>query len=107
MRTSRQEITQVLRNYDLGDLKTYRTIKDGMMNLNAKIHTTRGKFVFRKHALKQFENHRNKPRSIMFEHEILNNLYKNDFSVPIPLKNKRGETFTTALKNYFTIFPFI
>ncbi|MBT7903715.1 phosphotransferase [Candidatus Woesearchaeota archaeon] len=107
MRTSRQEITQVLSRYNLGELERYKTIKDGLMNLNAEVRTTKGRFVLRKHAIKQFENPNTKAESIRYEHDILKYLYQNNFSVPVPVKNELGGTFTMKGDHFFTLFSFI
>ncbi len=81
---TKKEIDQFIQNYEIGKLKSYEEIIEGIENSNYKIITNQNKYI-----LTIFEK-RVKTKDIPFFIDLQNHLSSNVFKCPLPIKNKSG-----------------
>jgi len=103
MRLTKKEITELLKNYNIGTLLSYKKTRTGVANHNWIIKTTDGKFVLR--GVSKFK----KLKEIKFELEYLDYFYKNGFpyQIPQPVINNKSKFITKFKNNYFWIYSYI
>ena len=92
------EIKRVLRNYDLGELKSARRIERGFVNENWIIETTQGRyFLKRRHPdLRDTE-------LIIFQHALISYLRHLGFPVPEILSTAGGDTLVVLDGDFYEI----
>ena len=77
----KKEIVQFLKDYDIGNLKGFEGIKQGIENTNYLIKTTKNKYI-----LTIFEK-RIKRSELPFFIELMDFSNKNNISCPVSIKN--------------------
>ena len=81
---SAEDLTDFLREYDLGDLLSYKGIAEGVENSNFLVHTTRG-YCF----LTLYEK-RVAPEDLPFFLGLMEHLAARGLNCPQPVKNRAG-----------------
>jgi len=97
-----QEIKRILSNWDIGDIHKITLIKEGEVNTNWIIKSSKGKFVLRK------VKEERKPSELEFEFLYLSYLKKDNFSykIPLPLQTKNKKKFLEE-NGLFWIYNFL
>ena len=98
---SKANINQILENYNLGQLKDYRGIKEGIENTNYSIVTTTNKYI-----ITIFER-RVDTSQIPFFFEIMHNSNTSGIECPVPIKNKTGKYVSKIKNKKMAIFLFL
>ncbi len=80
----KEKISSILSNYNLGNLKKFEGIKEGIENTNYSIETNKGKYI-----LTIYEKRVNK-HDLPFFSELMLGLNKKSFICPKPISNKNG-----------------
>jgi len=103
MQLSKKQIEEILDNWDLGKLKSYKKAEKGLVNHNWIIKTNKGKYVLR--GVIFFRE----LKDIKFEIKYLDYLKNKKFpyEVPAPVKTKNKRLFLRIGKNYFWVYKFI
>ncbi len=78
----KEKINSILSNYNLGKMKRFEGIKEGIENTNYLIETDRGKYI-----LTIYEKRVNK-EDLPFFSELILGLSKKNFTCPKPISNK-------------------
>src|SRR2546423_15230696 len=81
---SAEDLTDFLREYDLGDLLSYKGIAEGVENSNFLVHTTRGHYI-----LTLYEK-RVAPEDLPFFLVLMEHLAARGITCPQPVKNRSG-----------------
>ena len=95
-----EDFVNILSEYDLGELIHSEAIKQGTVQTNFFIQTTKGKFVFR-----YYEN-RSK-ESVIFESHLLAYLTEHHYPCPTQLKNIQETYVGRHCNKPYVIFEFI
>ena len=95
------EILDIVKMYDIGDLKKYRGIKDGIENTNYYLRTTQSSFI-----LTIFEN-RIKKTKIPKILNLLEYTVKKGISCPLPVSDKQNRIINNYKKKKFSLFNFL
>ena len=85
---NQDEIDEILSNYDLGKLETFKGIEEGIENTNYFISTKNKKYI-----LTVYEK-RVKSKDLPFFSKLMSFLEKANFKCPVPILNKKKETIT-------------
>jgi len=96
-----QEVRIILKNYNLGELKNIKGIKQGIENTNYLIITTFGKFI-----LTLFEK-RVESKELPFFMNLMLYLNNKNISCPKPIKNKNKKTIFQIKNKYASICSFV
>jgi len=90
MKLTKKEIKQISEFYDLGDIKSIKTVSGGWVNHNFNFITSKGSFIIRVlgNKFNKFKKYQ-----LNFEFKILEHLENSNFpyKIPIPLKNIKGK----------------
>jgi len=94
MKLAKKDVEKVCKDYCLGNLKSFKLIKEGLINHNFDVRTEKGIFILR--ILKKGKGPRQKDN----EFKALQFLTKNNYSykTPIPILNKKNKKIS-RLKN--------
>ncbi len=95
------EISDITKNYILGDLETFQGIEEGIENTNYLLITSKGKYI-----LTIFEKRVNEI-DIPFFVNVMKYLYKNQFFCPNPIKDINGNLINEINKKKYIIVSFI
>ena len=98
---SKANINQILENYNLGRLKNYKGIKEGIENTNYYLLTDKKKFI-----ITIFEK-RVDLSQIPFFFEIMHNSKSAGIECPVPLKNKQGNYVSVIKNKKMAVFLFL
>ena len=85
---NQDEIDEILSNYDLGKLETFKGIEEGIENTNYFISTKNKKYI-----LTVYEKRVNS-KDLPFFSKLMSFLDKANFKCPVPILNKKKETIT-------------
>ena len=81
---NKKELLSFMENYEIGILKKYEGILEGIENTNYKLETSKNKYI-----LTIFEK-RVDEKDLPFFINLKNHLFKKKFNCPQPIKNKSG-----------------
>ena len=95
------KINSILSNYDLGNMKKFEGIKEGIENTNYSIETDKGKYI-----LTIYEKRVNK-NDLPFFSELMLGLSKKSFICPKPISNKNGEHISDFGNKKFMIVSYL
>ena len=98
---SENELKEFFSKYNLGSLKNYKGIKEGIENTNYFIQTEKGKFV-----LTLYEKRVNE-KDLPFFISLMRNLFDNDFPCPEPIINKNGNYISEIVKKKAAVISFL
>ena len=103
MKLNKNQIENILNNWNLGKLKTFKKAIKGVVNHNWIIKTTKGKFILRGVVFHK------KLKDLKFELKYTDYLKRKKFpyKVPSPITNKKGKFLFKFGKNYFWIYNYI
>lgn len=90
MRLTIKDANKILQNYNLGEVSTTKRLTSGFANINYKIKTTKGNFLFRICAEKSL-------KEIQYEIKVMNELRRIKFPTAFPIKRK-DEQFINKTK---------
>jgi Ser/Thr protein kinase RdoA (MazF antagonist) len=97
---SKSDMTEILLNYELGELIKFEPINRGTVQTVLLLETTRRKFVF-----KYYEN---RPKeSVLFEVNLIKYLKDRNYPCPALLRNKHGKSIGIYNNKPYVIFEFI
>lgn len=97
---SKENLSKILSNYDLGKIKKVKPFKLGAVQTNLLLETEKDKFVFRYYESRP-------EKYALFEVNILQYLAKHSYPCPAPIRNIHGG-FTGKYKNKpFALFEFM
>ncbi len=97
---TREDFVNILSQYDLGAYTRSEAIRQGTVQTNFFIQTTRGKFVFR-----YYENRSRE--SVLFESDLLAYLTEHHYPCPAQVKNTQGAYVGTYHHKPYVILEFI
>ncbi len=95
------KIAYILSNYNLGDMKKFEGIKEGIENTNYLIETDKGKYI-----LTIYEKRVNKD-DLPFFSELMLGLSKKSFICPKPIPNKNSEYISDFENKKFMIASYL
>ncbi|MBT3169039.1 MAG: homoserine kinase [Candidatus Cloacimonetes bacterium] len=95
-----ENIKKVLENYKLGSLKDCKKISHGFANLNFKITTANGNFLFRINKHQELS-------TIQYELRVLNELKKINFPTAYPISRRDDRFITVTAEDKIVIYDFI
>lgn len=94
------EINKVLSNYNLGEVEKFEILRDGFANINYKITTPKGNFLYR--ICKQ------QPlKFINYELNLLSELKKIEFPIAHPVQRNDGNYICETTEGMVVIYEFI
>src|SRR6201989_2380478 len=82
---STEDLARFLAGYDLGELRSYKGIAEGVENSNFLVHTSAGYYI-----LTLYEK-RVAAGDVPFFLALMEHLAKRGITCPQPVKNRRGE----------------
>ena len=85
---NQKKIEQILSNYNLGKLDSFKGIEEGIENTNYFLSVNKKKFI-----LTIYEK-RVKSKDLPFFSDLMSSLNKAGFKCPTPVTNKKNETLT-------------
>lgn len=97
---SKQEFTEILSNYQLGELKAFNAITEGTVQTNFLLQTTQDTIVFR-----YYENRT--LGSVLFESNLIRYLKRKNYPCPAPIKNRKGKYVTSYNGKPYVVFEFV
>jgi homoserine kinase type II len=97
---SRDDFTEILSNYALGEYRASQPISAGTVQTNFLLQTTKGEFVFR-----YYENRSSK--SILFEINLIRYLRNKHYPCPAPFKNRHGSYVNIYNAKPYVMFEFV
>ena len=83
---SQNNIEEILSNYNLGNLESFKGIEEGIENSNYSLSINKTKFI-----LTVYEK-RVKSEDLPFFSELMSSLNKANFKCPVPIKNNQNKT---------------
>jgi len=86
---SKQDIEQLLKQYDIGDLSDFQEISSGIENTNYFVTTILQVGISKRWVLTLFENL--EQADLPYFCDLTGHLQQDGFKVPAPLKNRSGE----------------
>jgi len=98
---SSTDIKKILNNYEIGGLKKYSGIKEGIENTNYLVDTTKNKFI-----LTIYEE-RTRDDLLPFYMGVMYNSCTNGIKCPTPIKDKNGQLINIFKKKSYGFFKFI
>lgn len=99
MRLTIKDANKVLQNYNFGEVSTTKRLTSGFANINYKIKTTKGNFLFRICAEKSL-------KEIQYEIKVMNELRKIKFPTAFPIKRKDGQFINKTKFGEVVIYNF-
>jgi len=96
-----KELKNFLKKYDLGHLKKFEGILEGIENTNYKITTSKNIYI-----LTIFEK-RVSSEDLPFFIELKNHLYKKNFLCPQPIPNKEGKIINQIMNKSCVLISFL
>ncbi len=98
---SKNELSEILSQYNLGELIDAKPFANGSVQINIRLQTTKGNFVFRYYQ-------RGRPESsVLFEVNLIRHLKNNNYPCPASIKNKYGNVVGCYDNNPYVMFEFI
>jgi len=97
---TKEDFEKIISNYDLGKFKNSKDFKDGAVQTNILIETTKGRFVLR------YYEHRAE-RYVLFEVNILNYFNNHNYPCAMPIINIHGELICQYKSKPYAIFEFV
>ena len=97
----KEKISSILSNYNLGNLKKFEGIKEGIENTNYSIETDKGKYI-----LTIYEKRVNK-HDLPFFSELMLGLSNKGFICPKPISNKNKEYISSFENKKFMIASYL
>ena len=103
MRLTNKEIKEVLKNWNIRDIKKIKKAEKGVVNHNWIIKTSEDEYILR--GLSEDK----KIKGLKFELNYINNLKKDGFpyGLPIAIETKRGEKIIKIGRNYIWLYKLI
>ena len=98
---SQTQLKDFISKYNLGELKDYKEIKEGIENTNYFIKTQKGKFI-----LTLYEK-RVEEKDLPFFISLMRNLFDKNFLSPEPIINKNGNYISEILGKKAAIVSFL
>tara|TARA_B100000029_G_scaffold512962_1_gene611052 strand:+ start:1628 stop:2590 length:963 start_codon:yes stop_codon:yes gene_type:complete len=98
---SKKDILEILKKYNIGKLKKFSGIKEGIENTNYLIFTSKNKFI-----LTIFENRVNKSKIPIFL-KLMTHCSNNKINCPNPIRDNNGNLINTVKVKKFGIFSFL
>ena len=100
MELSRSQIKKLAGKYPVGDLITFKGVKEqGFMNHMYLLKTDKDKFILR------ISKNTKSKRDLLFEIELLNSLH--DIPVPKYVKDKGGQYINRFRGHYYSIYGYL
>jgi homoserine kinase type II len=97
---NKTDITNILSEYNLGDFVSLEPIKNGTVQTNILLKTSKGKFVFRYYECRL-------KNSVLFEVNLIKYLKDKNYPCPAPFRNIHGNFVGMKNNKPFVIFEFI
>jgi len=97
----KDKINSILSNYNLGNMKKFEGIKEGIENTNYSVETDRGKYI-----LTIYEKRVNKD-DLPFFSELMLGLSKENFICPKPIPNKNNQYISEFQNKKFMIVSYL
>jgi|SRR3989344_4757787 len=106
MKLTKKQALKISKEYNLGDVKSFKLIKGGLQNTNFKFSTSYGEFVIR-FIRKNFKEDYLKLKALEFD--VLNYLYDHKFpySIPKPLVSEKGNLLSSLNERIFFVYPYL
>lgn len=95
------EITSILKNYNIGSLEDYSPIEEGIENTNYKI------LVDKKYYILTIYEKRVDESDLPFFCSLTSELHNKKFKCPLPIKNKMGKEISDFRNKKLTILSYI
>jgi len=100
-KVNKKNINSFIKNYNIGTVIKFKGIKEGIENTNYFVQTSKGKFI-----LTIYERRTNK-KDLPFFMKLMDNLNKNNFKCPKPIKNLDGQYISLIKKKPAAIVSFL
>ena len=100
-RINKKNLNVFINQYNVGQVHKFKGIKEGIENTNYFIQTTQGKFI-----LTIYEK-RVKKKDLPFFMKLMENLNKNNFQCPKPIKNLKGKYISSIKKKPAALVSFL
>ena len=97
---TKTDISNILSKYNLGNLVNFKLIKNGAVQTNILLKTSKGKLIFRYYECRS-------KNSVLFEINLIKYLKDKNYPCPAPFGNIYGSFIGTHNKKFFVIFEFI
>ncbi len=98
---NKDEITSILKNYNIGSLEDYSPIEEGIENTNYKI------LVDKKYYILTIYEKRVDESDLPFFCSLTSELHNKKFKCPLPIKNKMGKEISDFRNKKLTILSYI
>jgi homoserine kinase type II len=95
------ELADFLKNYEIGDLLSYKGIAEGVENSNFLLHTTSGSFILTLYEKRVAKN------DLPFFLALMTHLASRGVNCPQPVKDKNGEALGTLAGRPAAIITFL
>src|SRR6201994_2566847 len=95
------ELADFLKNYEIGDLLSYKGIAEGVENSNFLLHTTSGSFILTLYEKRVAKG------DLPFFLGLMTHLASRGLSCPQPVKGKDGEALRTLAGRPAAIITFL
>jgi homoserine kinase type II len=100
MSLSITDVNKILKDYDLGNVVSLKRLTSGFANINYKIETAQGFFLFRICAEKPL-------KEIKHEIRVLQELKKTSFPAAFPIRRKDGKFINRTKFGHVVIYDFV
>lgn len=102
MELQKKDLEKVIKRYGLGELHKFELIQGGSVNYNYAVRTDKGSYVFR---LLGYKINKARREHINLQFRVLDYLEKASFpyEVPVPLKNKHGNSLSKLNGNHLWV----
>lgn len=97
---TKTKMINILSKYDLGDFVNFEPIKNGTVQTNILLKTSKGKFVFRYYECRS-------KNSVLFEVNLIKYLKDKKYPSPSPFRNIHGSFVGLQNNKPFVIFEFV
>jgi homoserine kinase type II len=97
----KKDIEEILSNYSIGNLKSFKGIQEGIENTNYYLLVERKKYI-----LTIYEK-RVDPEDLPFFSELMSGLNNKNFKCPIPITNKKNQTISDYKGKKLMIVSFL
>src|ERR1700744_2815539 len=95
------ELADFLKGYDIGELRSYKGIAEGVENSNFLLHTSSGSYILTLYEKRVARN------DLPFFLGLMTHLAANGIDCPQPVKNKSGEALSTLAGRPAAIINFL
>jgi homoserine kinase type II len=95
------ELAEFLGHYNIGELRSYKGIAEGVENSNFLLHTSSGSFILTLYEKRVARN------DLPFFLGLMSHLASHGINCPQPLKNKNGEALSTLAGRPAAIINFL